>query len=44
MILYYATEVKKEEVKMEDIHIGCEFSNVFPDEINSPKEDWFWDC
>ena len=28
-ILCYATEIKEEEVKIEDIHVVCKFPNVF---------------
>ena len=32
--LCYATEVKEEEVKIENISVVCEFPNVFPKELS----------
>ena len=35
--LRYATEIKEEEMKIENISVVCEFSDVFPDELPSPS-------
>jgi len=31
--LCYATEIKEEEIKIENIHVVCEFPDVFPEEL-----------